>query len=627
MVVSLGAGGGGTVYLGTADGHVFASEDGASSWELRGRVGNRLDAVVTRLLVDPEDEKRVLAAVWFRDAAENGGVFRSSDGGRSWQPSGLQGEAVRALERAPSRRHDVVAGTRTGVFRSRDGAVSWQRISPEGDPELRNVDSIAIDLRDPDVVYAGTYHLPWRTKDGGKSWEPIITGIIDDSDIMSLRLDSANPDRVYMSACSGIYRSENQGGQWTKLQGIPYAARRTHTIVQDPANAKTFYAGTTEGGWVTDDSGETWKRTTPKSWVVNSLVVLTEGFAHPGRIVVGTEAGIEVSDNRGETFAPSNAGFKHVIVKQLAAGLEGSNEILALVQRNGWELLESTDQGKEWTPVSLTDAQGSKAALNADQIGEVLLSPWGWILRMADGHLWLREEKGTWWQWKPKMSTEAAKYSASSAKTTANTRAFARQIEPGRMAFGASFVLVASGEGVLRCEEAGSCRALKAFRSGTVVDLWTSKTGNEIAILQDGKLGMSLDGGVTASWRDVPVGRALWIRWSEKEEQGDGERKEILVLGTSAGLFLSGDRGTHWEAAKSGLPAGGMGAWLADPAFWLVSERSGGLYLSTTKGTSWARIDDDAERGRFAGFAKVGERDVLAGSESEGILKVTVHKK
>ena len=244
-VVSLGASPAGEVYLGTADGHVFASRDGAKSWELRGRVGGRLDAVITRLVVDERAGKRLFAAVWYQEAGAGGGVFRSKDGARHWESAGLEGETVRALEIAPSQPDELVAGTRSGVFRSVDGGERWERISPPGDEELRNVDSLAIDPRDANVIYAGTYHLPWTTRDGGKTWKSVIAGIIDDSDVMSLRVDATNPDRVYMSACSGIYRSENQGAEWTKLQGIPYAARRSQVILQDPQRPKTLYAGTT----------------------------------------------------------------------------------------------------------------------------------------------------------------------------------------------------------------------------------------------------------------------------------------------------------------------------------------------------------------------------------------------
>ena len=63
MVVSLAGAASGLLYLGTADGHVFASEDGARNWELRGRVGPRTDAVISRLLSDPRAADRLYAAV------------------------------------------------------------------------------------------------------------------------------------------------------------------------------------------------------------------------------------------------------------------------------------------------------------------------------------------------------------------------------------------------------------------------------------------------------------------------------------------------------------------------------------------------------------------------------------
>src|ERR1700739_3516605 len=98
MVLSLGVDSAGAVYLGTSDGHVFASEDRGAHWELRGRAGSRTDAVVAALAADPRIPRKVFAAVWFREAGAGGGVFRSDDGGRSWLPAGLPGEAVRAVE-------------------------------------------------------------------------------------------------------------------------------------------------------------------------------------------------------------------------------------------------------------------------------------------------------------------------------------------------------------------------------------------------------------------------------------------------------------------------------------------------------------------------------------------------
>jgi hypothetical protein len=69
---------------------------------------------------------------------------------------------VRALVRAPSDPDRLVAGTLEGLFGSRDDGRTWQPISPPSHEELRNFDSIAIDPNDADVVYAGTFHLPWK---------------------------------------------------------------------------------------------------------------------------------------------------------------------------------------------------------------------------------------------------------------------------------------------------------------------------------------------------------------------------------------------------------------------------------------------------------------------------------
>ena len=132
----------------------------------------------------------------------------SRDGGRSWQAGGLAGHAVRALALAPSDAGVLIAGALDGVFRSRDAGAAWERISPEGHEELRNFDSLAIDPQAPDVIYAGTFHLPWKTIDGGKHWEPIHAGMIDDSDVLSMIVDEKQPQRIYASACSGIYRTD-----------------------------------------------------------------------------------------------------------------------------------------------------------------------------------------------------------------------------------------------------------------------------------------------------------------------------------------------------------------------------------------------------------------------------------
>src|SRR6202521_3924266 len=211
------------IFLGTADGHIFGSQDSGAHWTLLGRASSQLDAVITAIVVDPRDGNTLFASSWTRDSASGGGVFRSADGGRTWSAAGLVGLAVRALAMAASDPNVLVAGTLDGVYRSLDASRSWERISPEHHEELRNLDSLAIDPRDPQIIYAATFHLPWKTADGGRTSGPIHEGMIDDSDVMSLLIDGADSRRIYASACSGIYRSDDSAAQWRKIQGIPFA--------------------------------------------------------------------------------------------------------------------------------------------------------------------------------------------------------------------------------------------------------------------------------------------------------------------------------------------------------------------------------------------------------------------
>ncbi|HMI52433.1 MAG TPA: hypothetical protein VK525_13035, partial [Candidatus Saccharimonadales bacterium] len=394
-VISLAAAAPDHLYLGMADGHIYASDDGAKRWELRGRVDLRPDTVVQRLVVDSRSARRLFAAVWYQELSAGGGLFRTEDAGRAWVPAGLRGEAVRVVEQSPSAPETFIAGTRSGVFRSSDDGVSWQRITPVGDQELRNIDSLAFDPRNPQTIYVGTYHLPWKTIDGGKNWTAIPAGMIDDSDVMSLRIDAAHPDRVFASACSGIYRSENGGAQWTKLQGIPYTSRRTQVIVQDPSDASVLYAGTTEGLWVTRDSGENWSRISPRDWVINGVAFAKKSGSEPEqRLILGTEGhGVLVSDDAGRSFVPANDGLSHYVVADLVGDPGDPQHLLARVPGLPGILEETHDAGKTWIPL---------AGDTPSPIRKILAGAAGWfaLLDARGGLAQYDVASKTWKKWK-----------------------------------------------------------------------------------------------------------------------------------------------------------------------------------------------------------------------------------
>ena len=260
------------MYLGTSDGHVFFSNDEGASWRLISRIGTGQDDVITHILVDPRDSNRLYASTWTLYSG-GGGVYRSDDAGHSWHVIGLAHETVRALAQAPTNPKILVAGSLTGVYRSTDDGANWTLITPAKHEDLRNFDSVAFDPRDENTIYAGTYHLPWKTTNGGKDWFPIKAGMIDDSDVMSIVVDPTNPENVHATACSGIYHSVNGAQNWTKYKGIPFVFRRTQLIRQDPQNPQTLYAGTTSGLWKTTNEND-FKRITPGDWVINAIVIV-----------------------------------------------------------------------------------------------------------------------------------------------------------------------------------------------------------------------------------------------------------------------------------------------------------------------------------------------------------------
>jgi len=617
MVISMAKDSAGTLYLGTSDGHIFASKDRGGQWELRGRVGTRTDAVISELIADPRAAGKIFAAAWFREAGAGGGVFHSEDGGRSWAPSGLQGEAVRALEFAASQPETMVAGTRSGVFRSRDAGKTWERISPPDDPELRNVDSIAIDPAQPEMIYAGTYHLPWKTSDGGKTWKSIATGLIDDSDIMSLRVDASDPARVYLSACSGIYRSENRGELWTKLQGIPYAARRTQAIAQDPDKPATLYAATTEGLWVTRDAGETWERTTSKDWVVNAVVALPSRGAVAAGILIGTEAeGVLASGDSGKNFVGANRGFTHAVVKDLVGDTRDARHLLLLLERNGVELEESRDAGKSWSRLQEAPVAPAKTgAWSRGRIKHVYSSPWGWLAALADGTLWIYVEQGSAWRpWKVSYTPPArpaSKRTAGSSFPKKQAAAYS-----GTLGFSGENAYLPAAEGLLRCDRAANCALLKAFmRVSRPSAIWVSSDRNALVVVNEGKLGVSRDAGQSAVWRDLPVA-AQETDWLFAESPQSAR----LYLGTKRGLYFSPDAGENWALVAAGLPAASIGPYLRTAGAFVVTLSRGGVYASPDGLRSWERIDEDAERSRISGLFETQPGQILFGSQSEGIL-------
>lgn len=334
------------VVAATRTGRVFRSATRGETWQAM-KLPYRPGMAIHGVALDARERGLYFAGVEDRSGAM-AGVWRTRDAGEHWeQLAPLRGKSVISIAVREQEPRLVAAGTRDGIYLSRDSGASWERISPPENTELTGVVSLAFDPSRPDVLYAGTTHLPWKTENSGKSWSIVHKGMIDDSDVFSIHVDRTRPDRVFASACSGIYSTLNRGEQWKKAQGIPGDNRRTYVITQDRQYPNLVYAGTTAGLWRSTDGGATWAK-------LNNLGIYSISLdPEDGRIIymAAAGAGLLRSLDGGRSFRPWNEGFVNRPVTAFAVEPNGGKPAIYAATPYEGEfggLFRSQDQGDSW---------------------------------------------------------------------------------------------------------------------------------------------------------------------------------------------------------------------------------------------------------------------------------------
>jgi len=320
-------------------------------------------------------------------ATFGGGVLRSRDEGRTWQPAsgGLPSLAVNAMVVDPIHCEIVYVATfGSGLFKTTDTGRTWQPLADVG-PALW----LAIDPLQPQIVYVGVNGLSTLVKsmDGGATWRPANRGLPITS-VWTIQIDRANPDVVYIgTGDAGAFKSTDGGGSWKALPVGPIV----WSLAIDPRRSETIYAGTNgDGVFRSDDAGVSFTRVgSPRDGRVLSL-------AHdPGRrgvVYAGTAGGgVSVSTNFGERFeeTPLTGSLT------LALVVQDTGDVYAATGNDG--VFVSRSYGSVWRPVGADALR----AVNAQNVYGLAVDPANTARVVAatnDGGLLASLDGGATWE-------------------------------------------------------------------------------------------------------------------------------------------------------------------------------------------------------------------------------------
>ena len=318
--------------------------------------------------------------------AAGGGVFKTTNGGRTWTnvSDGYFGGSIGAVAVAESDPNVIYVGggEKTvrgnvshgdGVWKSTDAGKTWKHV---GLRDSRRIPRIRIHPKNPDLVYvAALGHLfgpnsqrgVFRSKDGGKSWERILF-VSDEVGAVDLCFDPSNPRNLFASTWrvkrtpyslesggegSGLWKSTDGGDSWTNItknRGLPGGTMGIIGVAVSPARPERVFAilENEKGGvYRSDNAGETWRRTNDERSLRQRAWYYTRIYADPkdADVCYVLNVGFYRSKDAGTTF--SRIGTPHGDNHDLWID---PHDPLRMIETNDGGANVSFDGGQSWTP-------------------------------------------------------------------------------------------------------------------------------------------------------------------------------------------------------------------------------------------------------------------------------------
>jgi photosystem II stability/assembly factor-like uncharacterized protein len=324
-----------TVFVGNQNG-VWRSTDGGDTWQLAKMPA--VDMKVLTLAASPDFQED---GILFAGTLESGVIF-SDDRGETWtsRNAGLLDTMVMSVVFSPDFMHDgmVFAGTDTGLFVTSNVMRSWKRVALPGG--MAPVTSLAVS---PDFVQDGTLLVGtetnglFRSRDRGKtvqrtSFPPVAVNAL---------LIRENGLDLFAAGEDGVYRSTDQGDTWAHIQEMPDAISLT-------ASGDRVLAGTVDDGLWQGGGEQPWAQVPelPARAIVD--LKFSNGFEQDRTaFMAGPQEGVWRTRDGGQTWQSVNTGLTDINVTSLALSPSG---LLAIACGEG--VFVSEDGGDHWRAAS-----------------------------------------------------------------------------------------------------------------------------------------------------------------------------------------------------------------------------------------------------------------------------------
>ena len=417
-------------YMGGVQAGIWETTNAGQTWNniSDGKMGMNAYSIGA-LAVAPSNNKIIYAGTGEADIrgdfATGDGVYRSTDGGKTWKHLGLADtHNTTAIVVDPrnsnvayvsSMGHVFAPNPERGVYKTTDGGATWTKVLFVDENTGSAV--VVMDQKHPDTLYATMWEAtrkPWalisggpgsgvyKTTDGGAHWSKISSnpGFAQGPlGKMGITVSAANPRQllaIVQAHAGGVFRSNDAGATWKRVNSEMKLRQRAFYymgIYADPANARVAYAPQVDGVFKTSDAGRTWKAITPPG--DHHIVWVNPN--HPNILEEGDDGGAIVSTDGGKTWSselnqPTGQFYKIAIDHQFPFHVYGaqqddgafempsaSNEGLGLNAVHSVALGESTWVAPDPRDPKITYGSGyetSMAQLNTATGEEKNVSPW-----------------------------------------------------------------------------------------------------------------------------------------------------------------------------------------------------------------------------------------------------------